>query len=90
MNNESNTINTTEINPITDRTLSMALSIPFNTIFIAYVSEPYFFICSIKFAAWQDVDGKNMTCQADKSIEHCPIFLKFSLPEFHILYLRTF
>jgi hypothetical protein len=45
INNESNTIIATEIRPIADRILSTALSITFNTIFITYFSEPYFFIC---------------------------------------------
>jgi len=43
INNESNTIITTEINPIADRILSMALSITLYTIFIAHFSDPDFF-----------------------------------------------
>jgi hypothetical protein len=45
INNESNTIITTEINPIADRILSMALSITLYTMFIAHFSDPDFFTC---------------------------------------------
>lgn len=90
MNSESNTIITTETSPIADRILSTALSITFNTIFIAYFSEPYFFICQHQICSLAGCRSQENTCQADKLIELCPICLGFLLPVFHTLYPHTF